>query len=234
MKQIIALMLTVILCISLVGCGNKSELSGTYQAEFDIYDSVVTQFDTILNVADSEYSLKNYLDEFTLTLVFAFNDDGTYSVRAQADATEETLRSVKDAILPLMNDMLFSIFKDRFAPKGFTIETQKDIESIVGMTWDEVFINTLGKSPEQFVSDLIDTSFADVLNMNLYAEGTYKAKDGKLYLSNSLESDPPKDSYRTYELGSGTVTVTEAVNIETDLIPYYPFTLTQINTEESK
>lgn len=230
MKKLIALLLAAALCFSLTGCFGRPEILGTYHTEVDLYDIVVENFDKGTGLSGTEYSLENYLEEFKVCVSFTFNKDGTYSMEIKSESIATALDQLKAAVLPLMNDRIFSTFKDRFTPYGFTIESQSDIESIVGMTWDEVFSSALGKTAEEFVDTLIDESFVAAVTTDFHSEGKFTAKKGQLRISNSLDTEPPEDRYETYEIDGDTVTITGAVNLEENIFFSYPYVLTKVET----
>ncbi|MBQ3011320.1 MAG: hypothetical protein IJD81_09035 [Oscillospiraceae bacterium] len=228
MKKLIALLLAAVLALSLVGCtAPPPEILGTYQTEVDLYQSVVDTFDTGLGTADTVYSLKNYLSEFKLTITFVFNADGTYNMTVEQDSIVTAVENLKTAVLPLLTDNIFAACKEQLTPYGLTIETYEDLEAAVGMSWDEIFSTALGKSAEETVDALIDESFTTALTGSFYSEGRFLAKEGCLYISNSLQAGPPADNYETYTLHGADVTVTGAVNLDETGVFSYPYVLTR-------
>ena len=228
MKKFTALLLAVAMLVSLNGCFGPPEIVGTYETEVDLKDLVVENFDRGFGTQDDTLSLANYLSEFSLTLTFVFNQDGTYQISVAPDSIVDSLNHLKSAVLPLMEDLIFHQFQEKFTPFGFGIESHADLEAIVGMTWDEVFQSAFGKSEEQFIADLVDESFIDALTTEFVTEGNFKAKDGKLYLSKSLDTQISEDSYETYKIEDGYITILEAVNVKNAGFFSYPYILTEL------
>lgn len=228
MKKILSLLMALVLVFSLAACGGP-EILGTYETKIDMTDQLVTEFDEGAEISGTELSLANYLDECSLTMISVFNEDGTYSQSVDAASIDAVLENLKDAIIPLMDDLMLYSFIDQFSVLGYTIETREDVEQIVGMEWEEIFASVIGVDSEQFVSDLIDELSESLISEDLSKSGKYKAEDGKLYLSNAPEEEINESAFETYVIDGDTVTITGGINIdESESLPY-PFTLTKVS-----
>ena len=210
MKKLIALLLSVVLACSLVGCGGP-EILGTYKTTADVTDLFVESFDEGTGLTDPELSLANYMDSFTLVIISEFKEDGTYVQYLDSASTEAALDALAGAIVPLTEDLVLYTLSEQFRAFGYSFETKEDVETFVGMAWDDII-------------ELV----ADTLTDEVLAEGNYKAEKGKLYISESLDTEISEGCYETYEINGDVITVTGGVNIEeTEILPY-PFDLVKV------
>ena len=235
MKKITVLLLAWVLLISISGCSKPSidqteapAITGTYEMQVDLTDLVIESFDKGMGIQDSDLSLGNFLSPFTLTLVYDFHKDGSYRISVNNDSIAESLKQLASAAVPLMDDVILQQYREAFVPFGFTVERHEDLSRILGMTRDEVFQTATGKSREEFIAQLIDDSFSNVLTTPHIAEGRYKAERGRLYLSNSLDEEVSKNSYEVYHLTEDCIFITKAVNVSSADFFSYPYILTKI------
>ena len=227
MKKLIALLLSVVLACSLVGCGGP-EILGTYKTTADVTDLFVESFDEGTGLTDPELSLANYMDSFTLVIISEFKEDGTYVQYLDSASTEAALDALAGAIVPLTEDLVLYTLSEQFRAFGYSFETKEDVETFVGMAWDDIINTSLGMSLEEFAEQLINELVADTLTDEVLAEGNYKAEKGKLYISESLDTEISEGCYETYEINGDVITVTGGVNIEeTEILPY-PFDLVKV------
>lgn len=227
MKKLIALLLAAVMMLSLTACGGP-EILGTYETTIDLTSYVAESFDEGSELGGTELALENYLDNFSITVVCEFKEDGTYSQSIDPESLNASIEEMKSAVLVMMDDLLLKTFADLYKVYGYTVETKEDVEALTGMSWDDIFPTTLGMSAEEFLATLIDESIAESFSDTLMAEGKYIAKDGKLHMSMSLDEECSEDAYETYEIEGDTVTITGGVNIEDNELLDYPYVLTKI------
>ena len=227
MKKLIALLLAAVMMLSLTACGGP-EILGTYETTVDLTSYVAESFDEGSELGGTELSLENYLNNFSITVVCEFREDGTYSQSIDSESLDASIEEMKSAVLVMMDDLLLKTFADLYKVYGYTVETKEDVEALTGMSWDDIFPTTLGMSAEEFLATLIDESIAESFSDTLMAEGKYIAKDGKLHMSMALDEECSEDAYETYEIEGDTVTVTGGVNIEDNELLDYPYVLTKI------
>ena len=227
MKKLIALLLAAVMMLSLTACGGP-EILGTYETTVDLTSYVAESFDEGSELGGTELSLENYLNNFSITVVCEFREDGTYSQSIDSESLDASIEEMKSAVLVMMDDLLLKTFADLYKVYGYTVETKEDVEALTGMSWDDIFPTTLGMSAEEFLATLIDESIAESFSDTLMAEGKYIAKDGKLHMSMAPDEECSEDAYETYEIEGDTVTVTGGVNIEDNELLDYPYVLTKI------
>lgn len=229
MKKMISLLLVLVLALSMTACSSGPDILGTYEATFDMTDLIVSEFDSGAGVTGTDLSLGNYLDEFTVKVIFEFNEDGSYTQRLDASIMDESLAAMRDAVIPMMDDFMLKSFSDQLAPYGYNISTREDVEAAVGMAWDDIFPQVLGISLEEFIQTLIDQLKEEVFAETIIQEGMYKAEKGKLYLSYTAGEEPMESAYETYEIDGDTVNITGGVNVEENEYVTYPYILTKIS-----
>lgn len=229
MKKLIALLLAALMTFSLVGCASGPELLGKYETTIDLTDMIIAEFDSGTGLNDPNLSLANYLDKFEIKVLFEFKEDGTHVQMFDTASLEDSMETFKAAIVPLMDDLLLFSLDQTLGAMGYTIETKEDVEAILNMNWDDIFVQSMGITAEDFIGQMVDELSAELFDQTVLAEGKYKAENGKLHISLSLDEEYLEDAYETYEIDGDTVTITGGVNIEEDEILPYPYTLTKIS-----
>jgi len=226
MKKLIALLIAVIMTISLVGCAGGPELLGKYECTIDLYDTFISSFDD--SAEAGSISMKDYLDKFEVKVIFEFKEDGTYTQQIDMEFMNASLDNVTAALVPWMDAVMMDVFVTQLGAYGYTIETKEDVEEILGYSWDTLYTQSYGMSAEEVAASIVEASFEDVFKENELSEGNYKAKDGKLYTSASLDEAYSETAYEIYEIDGDIVTITEGVNIEEDELLPYPVVLKKV------
>ena len=204
MKKRIALLLTFVLVLSmaLCACGEKkSPVVGTWKTEIDLVETINQKMDAI--------GLGDFvnLDSVNLPLVIEFREDGTGSMGVDAEAINATVNK-------LVADMtvdLEAYFTDLFASMGLQVDLDAALATF-GISMDD-----LATEAELLVKDIL---------AELATEFNYKTEDGKLYMSEGLNSQIG-DTYKTYELKGKTLTLDVGNDVTNDLLTeiLYPMTL---------
>ena len=195
-KRIAALLLALVMVFALCACSDSGSgkdkdkgekktdaelIVGTWEATVDMGE----YFDTLMDYDDD--MLSAYFDFTGVELVvnYEFDKDGSYKLSFSA-ADEEKLEMVlRKAVEKLLNDM--------FEGAGYTIE---EVAAANGMTVDELVDDAMeenGVSSEAFFDDSNDS-------------GSYKIKDGKLYLAEDGD-DIDEDDYFEYKLKGDKLTL---------------------------
>ncbi len=231
MKKIISLLLVLVLALSLCACGSSEsaapaapepKIEGTYETIIEMRQLVVDAFDEGTGVEG--LSLNDYLDDFSIAMISVFNADGTYSQTIDEASVLTALDNMKAAATPFMMDFMVVEFE-----KQLNVSGKDAIESAIGMSIEDAFVLTIGMDMETFINQLIDESMdVDTLLADSLTSGNYKAADGKLHLSQSLDEQPSEDAYETYTIVGDTVTITGGVGVEEEELMPYPFTMVKI------
>ena len=227
MKKIVALLLAAVMMLSLSACG-KPDIQGVYSAELDITDIIAESFDEGADMGEGMPSIREYLGTVSITMICEFNEDGTYSQYTDMQSAKRAMESFNAAAVKYLDDMVFLLLKEEIALQGQIVNSREDIEGLIGMSWDDLFVTALGTDIETAVDELFEEALPiEVFDEDLKREGKYKAEKGKLYRSDSL-SESVGSGYETYELDGDTVVLTGGYNVMTIDEIVYPVTLVKV------
>ena len=205
MKKIIALTLALVLVLSLCACGAKENLVGTWKANIELAEA----FNEEMAAAGMGDFIN--LESFALPLVMTFNEDGTGSMTVDQEAMTATI----DKLAADLTAGLEAYFTEYFASMGIEMDLDEALAAS-GLSMD----------------DLVDEFKAEFAGEEAFAEFTnefkYKAEDGKLYMSEDLDSEI-SDTYNTYELKGNTLTLNIGTEeLDEEMAKYlFPMTLTR-------
>ena len=208
MKKRIALLLSFVLVLSLALCacgGQKATIVGTWKANIELAEA----FNEEMAAAGMGDFIN--LESFALPLVMTFNEDGTGSMTVDQEAMTATI----DKLAADLTAGLEAYFTEYFASMGIEMDLDEALAAS-GMSMD----------------DLVDEFKAEFAGEDAFAEFTnefkYKAEDGKLYMSEDLDSEI-SDTYNTYELKGNTLTLNIGTEeLDEEMAKYlFPMTLTR-------
>ena len=188
MKKRIALLLSFVLVLSLALCacggGKKDTIVGTWKANIDLAEA--------FNEEMAASGMGDYIniESFNLPLVMEFKADGTGSMTVDQAAMTETV----DKLAADLTAGLEAYFTEYFSSMGLEIDLDEALAAS-GMSMD----------------DLVEEMKAEFAGEDAFAEFTnefkYKAEEGKLYMSEDLDSEISTDTYNTYELKGNALTL---------------------------
>lgn len=209
MKKRIALLLSFVLVLSLALCAcggeKKDTLVGTWKANIELAEA----FNEEMAAAGMGDFIN--LESFALPLVMTFNEDGTGSMTVDQEAMTATI----DKLAADLTAGLESYFTEYFASMGIEMDLDEALAAS-GLSMD----------------DLVEEMKAEFAGEDAFAEFTnefkYKAEDGKLYMSEDLDSEI-SDTYNTYELKGNTLTLNAGTEeLDEEMAKYlFPMTLTR-------
>ena len=230
MKKIVSLLLALCLVLSFAGCGSKGpEILGTYETTVDLKKMLVEQID---GESGLPISFGEYLDSCEVVLVSEFKEDGTYFQSVDMDKFEETYEKLKASMAVYMEDAFVQLLIDQMAMYGVVAETKEELEAAVGLTFDEIILQSLGMDLATFIESMMGETLLEEFEEAAVAEGKYKAEKGKLHMSESLDVDYKDDAYEVYTIKGNVVTVTEGVNVDnSDFAEFfgYPMVMTKVS-----
>ena len=209
MKKRIALLLSFVLVLSLALCacgGQKATIVGTWKANIEMAEA----FNAEMAAAGMGDFIN--LESFALPLVMTFNEDGTGSMTIDQDAMNANI----DKLAADLTAGLEAYFTEYFASMGIEMDLDEALAAS-GLSMD----------------DLVDEFKAEFTGEDAFAEFTnefkYKAEDGKLYMSEDLDSEISTDTYNTYELKGNTLTLNIGTEeLDEEMAKYlFPMTLTR-------
>lgn len=211
MKKRIALLLSFVLVLSLALCacggGKKDTIVGTWKTNIDLAEA--------FNEEMAASGMGDYIniESFNLPLVMEFKADGTGSMTVDQEAMTETV----DKLAADLTAGLEAYFTEYFASMGLEIDLDEALAAS-GMSMD----------------DLVEEMKAEFAGEDAFAEFTnefkYKAEDGKLYMSEDLDSEI-SEVYNTYELKGNTLTLDIGTEeLDEEMAKYlFPMNLTRAN-----
>ena len=209
MKKRIALLLSFVLVLSLALCAcggtQKATIVGTWKANVELAEA----FNEEMAAAGMGDFIN--LESFTLPLVMTFNEDGTGSMTVDQEAMTASI----DKLAADLTAGLEAYFTEYFTSMGLEIDLDEALAAS-GLSMD----------------DLVEEMKAEFAGEDAFAEFTsefkYKAEEGKLYMSEDLDSEI-SETYNTYELKGNTLTLDIGnEDLDEEMAKYlFPMTLTR-------
>lgn len=210
MKKRIALLLSFVLVLSLALCAcgggeKKATIVGTWKADINLAEAFNEEM-----AAAGMGDFMN-LESFALPLVMTFNEDGTGSMTVD----QEAMTASVDKLAADLTAGLEAYFTEYFASMGLEMDLDEALAAS-GLSMD----------------DLVEEMKAEFAGEDFAAEFTnefkYKAEDGKLYMSEDLDSEI-SETYNTYELKGNTLTLNIGTEeLDEEMAKYlFPMTLTR-------
>lgn len=206
MKRRIALLLSFVLVLTLALCacggGKSATVVGTWKTDINLAD--------LFNQEMEAAGMGDYIniESFNLPLVLEFKEDGTGSMTVDQEAMTATV----DKLAEDLTAGLEAYFTEYFASMGLEIDLDEALAAS-GMSMD----------------DLVNEMKAEFAGEDAFAEFTtefnYKAEDGKLYMSEDLETEI-SETYNTYELKGDTLTLDQGNEVIEDEMAAYLFPMT--------
>ncbi len=202
--KLVALVLGMVMVLSLCGCGDESKkVVGRWAYEIDMQEMLMEEMGD--EFAGFESSL-------VITLYFDFNEDGTMALSAD----KEKFVANYDAWLNDFSGFAADMIYEQMEAAGYSKE---DVDAAYDGSVQDYFIEVMNQSVS--AEDLAD---------EMKNEGVWKAKGGKLYISEGDEVQ--SNSYDLYEIEGDTMTLNMPEGASDDtLVPgmEYPIVLKKVN-----
>lgn len=198
MMKLISVVLVLTMVMMLGGCGasQKDALLGTWEATLDLTEMMNEEMQM-----DEEMAEYITVSDFSLKMVMTFNEDDTYSMNIDKASVEAAMES-------MMGDLeagMTKYFEDMLTEMGMTDVSVDDLLAEMGMSMDQLMEESYAAAMEE--EDLFG---------ELDAEGNFKVKDGKIFLSDGKDYAVDENVYDTYTLENGVLTLTETVDPDMD------------------
>lgn len=200
-RKAISLALALLLAAALLtGCGGNEEeaLIGSWTKDYDISQDILSGMDP---------SLAQYYDfsgtPAHLALDLELSADGTYTMGVKQENLEKLLENIR----PVIRDGTLAYAESILAATG------------LDMSAEEVFQQS-GSSLDELVEEILAEAKNSLSEMGdeLSVSGKWKAKDGKLYTTESMDEELDESSYELYELNGDTLTVYDNTGEGEDLV----------------
>lgn len=194
MRKILSLVMIMVLALSLAGCGSNTEkqLYGTWAATFDlsgmIEDELGSDFD-------------GFHEDFDITLMLDFNEDGTFRMYADEEALRDTFNTYLESLASFGTNVMY----EQLEGNGYTRdEVDSMVEEQYGMGVEEYMLSQLQSSVD------IDELIGD-----METTGVYKAKGNKLYMDEVAVSS---NMYDLFTVEGDTLTIDAAGEVDSEEI----------------
>lgn len=207
-KRFLALVMVMLLALSLCGCGNTAKkLYGTWETSFDLSGIIEEEMGD---------EFEGFHEEFEITLLLEFNEDGTFKMYADEEKMSDTLDTYLESLSSFGADMIY----EQLEETGMTRDQVDEyIEEQFGMSVQEYMLDELHNSIE--VGDLA---------AEVETEGVYEAKGKKLYMD---EYEVAPNAYDIFSVEDDTLTIdaaTEEIAEDAELIEgfSYPYVFKRV------
>lgn len=202
-KKITAMILVLAMTFALAGCGNESgKLVGKWGMEYDMHDAVLEEMGD--EFADFKSSL-------VVTIFFDFKEDGTLEM--SVDEAE-----FADHYAEWLDD--FADYAANYIYDSNPNYSKEDIDSVYA------------PSVKEYIKSMMEEQVkAEDITSEMHATGVYKARNGKIFISQDDSVD--ETSYDLYTISGDTLTFELPKNAETDedsILPgmEYPLVFTRV------
>ena len=169
LTKLTVLLLALVMVLSLCACGGKDDagkaLIGTWALDCDLSDAMADEL-------GSDYA--DFSAPLELTLLFDFNEDGTYKMYIDKSTFSGSFDSWVNAFIDYNVDMMYDMLTEQGLSKE---EADAAILESFGMSLEEYFLDA-------FASELNADDMADEME----STGTYQTKGDKLYLAEGSDS----------------------------------------------
>ena len=217
MKRKICLVLAAIALFTAIaacaGCSKESDaLIGTWAGEVN-YANYFNQ--GLQSIAGEELAEYWSVENFPVTLILTFREDGTYSMTVDREKLNETIENLKKKLARGLRDFIQDL-----------IDASEST-----MTVDE-FVESMDMSLDSMIQEAVGPDVVEALVNECTYEGNYSVKDGKLYTSAALAYDVDESMYEVYEVTKNTLTFMSVVGGDGNSLlneSLYPFTLIRSN-----
>ena len=207
MKKIIALSVCLILVLSLCACGAKEDLTGKWTSTINMAQAFNDE------IAASDPAMAEYLklETVSIPLVLELKEDGTYTMSVDPVGMEASMTKLAEDMVAGLE----SYFAAILAEQGLQMDVK---EALAAMGID------LDALATELSAELTSQESFSTYN----AEGNYKADNGKLHLTETLDEAINPAIYNTYTLEGDTLTLdvgTEVLDESTAIM--FPLVLTR-------
>lgn len=199
MKKVVTIIFSVLLILSITimfaGCGDADKLVGSWETEMD-FTNLVKE-----SMIDEDEELAEYLEiiDVKLKFIYEFGENGTYKTYLEEETFNDTVKNLR---------------------RNYTLGVKKYFEELIenqalNMTVDEVLAKS-NTSLEALVDEVLGEKAVNEWKKAAAKEGYFKAKAGKLYISDGLDYSVDREEYETYELSGDTLKILGSVKNNTD------------------
>ena len=188
--KIVGILLIVSMLLAFAGCGNsksgdKEQFVGTWKAELDMTDLFNEGLKQEIAQEDEEMASYFDIEHFGFTVIFKFNEDDTYTT----EIDDASLNASMDAMKACVRDGMMAYFEDMIAEYELDMSVEDMLEAS-------------GISIEDIIEEGLSADMFDDVLAELEMHGNWKAENGKLYTTETVNDKIDKNSYELYEITS--------------------------------
>ncbi len=180
MKKTIALLLALLMCLTLFGCGGKDDKDNNDNEKFDPAEALIGKWTTemdvekIINLSQPDMgdNASQFMDVFkgiTMKLNLEFKEDNKFVLSMDKDSAEQVSSQMTENLRKMLPGMLAAQF-------GIDESMLESVMASQGMSLDDM-MDSMMKN--------MDMGEAFSENM----EGAYRYEDGKLYLKADTDDE---------------------------------------------
>lgn len=195
MKKLIAFTLILVLITGcFAGCGGSEadKLVGTWKGTMDLSDAIAAALDA------EDMGDTFQIGEFKVDAVLTFTKDGTYSLKLD----EASLEAAFAGLIDDMKEGVIKLLEDQIAALGMEM-TVEQLLALSGQNLDDLM--------QEVEAQLAEDKVVENIAAEAAREGNFRAEDGKLYTSASLEHTIDPATYERYTLQGDVLTLVELV-----------------------
>ena len=208
----IALFTAIATCAGCSAAKESDALIGTWAGEVNYANYFNQGLQSIAGEGLAEYwSVEN----FPITLILTFREDGTYSMTVDREKLNDTIEDLKKKLTRGLRNFMQDL-----------IDASEST-----MTVDE-FMASMDISAEEMIQEALGPEIVEALVNECTYEGNYSVEEGKLYTSAALAYAVDESMYETYEVTKSTLTFMSVVGGDGNSLlndSLYPFTLIRTN-----
>lgn len=210
MKKFAAILLCLVMVFSLTACSSeKDALVGSWEGSFDMTGIM----NDAMTAGDPEMAQFVAISDFTLNYTITFGEDDTYSMSADRTVLEATFARAMEEV----KTGLYTYVEYLLEQEGVEMSVEEFLTAS-NMSIDEMMAEAFS---EEYINEMVDS---------IAMKGTFDAKDGKLFLSESYDTVPDPEYYEYYTLEGDTLTIDQGSAQETGEFEslIYPMVLTKV------
>lgn len=209
--QILSVLVILSMFIMMAGCTKSdSELIlGKWEAKVDFTDMLNEYLDSDMAGISEYFTIK----DFVLTVYFTFNEDNTYTIEIDKDASSESIKKMADTM-----------------KEGFVKYMEDLVEALSPGTSLDEYLEESGLTMDALLDEAFTAADFDELYDSFATEGNWKIDGNKLYRTEDKDDDFDESEYDTFELSGNKLTLLETFgDVADDFKLIYPVVMTRVD-----
>ena len=189
----------------------------TEEAPAEYAELIDRMVGTMLGSASTHFA--DYMNHIAATGTFTLRDNNTYQIAFTEAQREAFLNGIIGPLKRYYADIIRELVAQELMMSGMFVE---DIHSddawiaATGMNFDTLIEADLGMSLDAYIDYVLQMmrgTLLDTMGASAEKQGNYRAEEGKLLISASLEEAVNDERYVNYSLDEDTLTLTGYANV---------------------